>query len=426
MHDNSNKSQPIFTHIMPTKKSLKIKQQIEQITLTFVMCFVFILPSKAQQKVLVFDGNVKVGEKGYELTYALAKGDEIELNLSTEKDKKLKEVIVEPLMAGKALFKGEKVLPFSGKKFKIDEEGVYRFFFRTGTFGNRLSHITIERTPAAEDSRFFNPAWEYISLYDTTTVDYQTDSLLGYQEPIITQQELKIFNKYVYQSQTFLNEHKQVLGRYGVHNSQSKCYPFKLPELPNIEGIQLKYMTYGIQSVLGGAKHWKAANIGATIAGTFMNPAAGFAANQAMDIIGPEPGGEPIRYFFTTDIEDAKTVHNSISGGQDIKQIGKAFKSLFTGEDATDEPAQLKAVTEMGSVTNLYNASWALKPQGYIVLYNLARTKAKNTDVVFNAIYYAPMYNKVQAEVRQINIDTVTLDKSQKKIETRKEIRILK
>ncbi len=410
---------------MPIITSLKIKHRSKQITLTVMIWFTFILPFNAQNKVMVFDGSVVLVEKEFTLTYAFAKGDEIELDISTKKDKKIKEIIVSPL-EGKPLFKGRDVVPFLGKKIKIDKEGIYRFFFKTGTFGNRKSHITIKRIPASDSTRFFNTAWEYISLYDTATVNYQIDSLIGYQEPIITQQTLKVFNKYVYQSKTFLNEHKQVLGRYGIHNSQSKCYSYKLPELPSIEGIQLKYITYNIQSVLGGAKHWKAANIGATLAGTIMSPVAGFATNQAMNIIGPEPGGEPIRYLFTSNIEDAKTIHNSISGGKDVTEIGKALLSGLTGKDLMGKPVTLKSATERGSTTNLYNASWTLRPQGYLVLFNLARTKAKNTDVIFNAVYYAPMYNNVLAEKRQININSITLDKSQKKITTRKEIRILK
>lgn len=405
--------------------------------LLLVALIIFSPQSRAQEKFTLYEGNLIVRNGGYELTYALPAGDEIILSLSTVKDKKLKEVKVESLNGTESLFDRRNATPFDGERLRISKDGVYRFFFKAGGFANRLSHIKIERVPGADETKYFNSAWEYEAHYDSTLVEYQTDSLTGYAEPVLSQTELKVFNKYVYQTQTFMKEHKQLLGRMGVHNSQSKTYTFVKPTPPNIPGVGLKHISYVVSSKIGGAKHWQAASIGTTIAATFMNPAAGLAANQAMQMMGPEPGGEPTRYYFSTNPEDGKTIHRMLSPKDNAKQAARVVGNWLEGavKDVTGQNThiasdvdkyELKAVYHSGSVTSLYSVTERLPDKGYLTLGNFANATAKNTDVIFNAIWFAPVYSTVLAEQRHIDITTVPVNRSQIKIETRKEVKFLK
>ncbi len=50
----------------------------------------------------------------------------------------------------------------------------------------------------------------------------------------------------------------------------------------------------------------------------FVNPAAGFAAEHMMDLMGPQPGGEPSLLMFSKYHEDAALVREMLSSQSNI------------------------------------------------------------------------------------------------------------
>ena len=371
----------------------------------------------AQQKMLVYEGNVYCEDKpATQLSFAFAKGDQIILNVETEKGKELNRIEVATEIT-KVMYRKSDVESIKDYKIRTTTDQVYTFLFVGPKMGKRLTHITIERIPMSAKTQFFNPAWEYVTRYDTTEVVYQKDRVVGELPAEIQNKELRIFNKYVYQQKPFLKEHKQLLGN--VTSPHSVNYPYKFPETPQLEGMQLKHVTYNINSTVGGAKHWEMASLGVTAATMFMNPAAGLASEQAMKLMGPEPGGEPCLYFFSQDLEDAKTIDKAFSASENAKELWNVAKGGSTSNYS------LKSVTRTGSVTSLYSISKSLKPEGFLILANTARATAKNTDVNFSAIYYAPTFIKVNAQELVIPLDIQKEDISTKSIISTKEIRIL-
>jgi hypothetical protein len=369
----------------------------------------------------VFQGQLKVTSLGYKLSYAFDKGDKVLIKFRTEKDKKLKSVVFKDLY-GNNLWKQTK-LASANKEINITKEGVYTFTLMAKGMGARDVTLDIIR----KTDKLYNTAWMKYSTYTTTEVKYTVDSMIGYNEPVVTQKLIKVFDKYMYQNVKLFSFHKQILGQAGIHNSQAKGYPTGLkPELAPKNG-KLKGYTYSLSSVLGGAKHWVIADIAVTTGAMFLTPATGFAAHGAMALIGPQPGNEPVQYFISSRESDIKIVREIYSPHNDARKVTNLakdgigeFVGLFSGDaKKAVKGTKVKSYNEgdlnfnqKGKVTNML--VYSAKPPTYkwFIMANPEYTQAKNVKLDGSAIYYAPVYKNVKAKEYTYPVKTVPLEKT--------------
>ncbi len=369
----------------------------------------------------VFQGQMAVTSAGYSLSYAFDKGDKVLIKFHTEKDKKLKSIVFKDLY-GNNLWQQTKIST-ADKEININKEGVYTFSLIAKGMGTRDVTLNIIR----KTDKLYNTAWMKYSKYTSSEVKYSVDSMIGYNEPVISQKLIKVFDKYKYQNVKLFSFHKQILGQAGIHNSQAKGYATGLkPELAPKTG-KLKGYTYSLSSVLGGAKHWAIADITVTVGAMFLTPAAGFAAHGAMALIGPQPGNEPVQYFISSRKSDIDIVREIYSPHNDARKATNTGKDLISSglntvglDDAGDavKGTKVKSYNEghldfnqKGKVTNML--VYSAKPPSYkwFIMANPEYTQAKNVKLEGSAIYYAPIYKNVNAKEYTYTVKTVPLEK---------------
>lgn len=379
-------------------------------------------------RIPIYQGMKKINSDGYSLWYALAKGDKVLIHFKTRSGKKIKAVMVKD-MYGKVYWNAVN-LPEGTKEISIEKEGVYNFIFDAKSMGARDTEIKISRQNNKEE--LYNPAWFKFNNYTTSIVEYEVDSMIGYKDPILSQKEFKVFDKYLYESVELFKHSKQLLGQAGVHNSQGVGYNLAIDETKIPKTGKLKGYTYSVSSVLGGAKHWKIAEITVTAGALFLSPAASFAAHGAMGLVGPQPGNEPVQYYMSNRKSDIKVVkeiyspHNQGRLGTNLAKDGIGEIAGFFHDDAKDavKGTKVKAYSERdlsynekGKVTNLFMFSATPPTSKYIIMANPEYTQAKNTKMNANAIYYAPSYKLVKAEQKFFEMDYVTVPKKKLKTE---------
>lgn len=366
----------------------------------------------------VFQGQLKVTSTAYSLSYAFDKGDKVLIKFHTEKDKKLKSVIFKDLY-GNNLWQQTKIST-ADKEININKEGVYIFSLIAKGMGSRNVTLDVIR----KTNKLYNTAWMKYSTYTAAEVKYSVDSMVGYNEPVVTQKLLKVFDKYKYQNVKLFSFHKQILGQAGIHDSQAKGYPTGLkPELAPKSG-KLKGYTYSLSSVLGGAKHWAIADIAVTTGAMFLTPAAGFAAHGAMALIGPQPGSEPVQYFISSRESDIKIVREIYSPHNDARKGTNAIKDglgNLIGGDAGKvvKGTKVKSYNEghldfnqKGKVTNMLIYSAKPPSNKWFIMANPEYTQAKNVKLEGSAIYYAPVYKNVNAKEYTYTVKTVPVEKT--------------
>jgi hypothetical protein len=376
----------------------------------------------------VFQGHLKTGSGGHSLSYSFAKGDKIQITYQVEKNKALKLIQISDANTGMKLY-AEMNQPTGNILVNIKDDGVYTIKFATKSLGKRMVKIDIMRIPGGK--KYYNTAYYKHNEYTPEEVNYQIDTMLGYQPVITNDTIIPVFNKYYYQNIKFKDINKQILGQAGVHNSQAAGYNIGLDKSRFPRNAKLKCMTYSVSSVLGGAKHWSIANTAVTIGCVFINPAAAFAANSAMSIIGPEPGNEPVQYFLSareSDIGTVKEIYRPYNRGRKITNKGKDFLSKGFKNVGLDRLSNATSGTKVkeyseadlcfdqkGKVTQLFVMGGAEPNTKMFIMANPERTQAKNTHLETTAIFYAPTYRKIKAKRYIYKAQLQKLEKSKTK-----------
>lgn len=376
-----------------------------------------------QDGIVVFQGEMKIRSTGRKFSFAFAKGDKVLLKCTTEKDKKLKYVCFTNIRGSK-LWEQYNPASFT-KEINIKEEGVYTLELTAKGMGSRLATINIIRKPGI--TKDFNTAWMKNNTYKGNEVKYSIDSVVGYKEPVITQDTLKVFDKYLYKNIEMVNYENQILAQMGIHNSQAK--PFKLGLNPTKvpKNAKLKGYTYSLSSVMGGKKHWVIADVTVSVGAMFLSPVGAFAAHGAMALIGPQPGNEPIQYFLTDHESDLKVVREIYSPHNTGRKVTNVYKDgvsevvgLFSGK-AKKAVKGTKVheynegelhFNQKGKVTNMLIYSATPPSKELMILANPDYTHAKNVKLKGSAIYYAPVYKNVKAEEKLYQLNTVPVEKT--------------
>lgn len=355
-------------------------------------------------ELVIYQGVNNIKSEGRAFQFAFAKGDKIVLKLSTEKDKNLKLVRFSKYGSPSTIWSNEKVSVVD-QEFRIDEDGVYSFMLESGGLSSKDVTLTISRLAGSGGD--YNPAWMKHHCYRKEEISYSVDTMLGYQEPVIRQKPLRVFSHYAYLNVPLFQFNKQILGQAGIHNSQAVGYFMGIGQHQIPGKAKFKCYTYSVSSVLGGAKHWAVADITVQAGAMFLSPAASFAANGAMGLIGPEPGSEPVQYFISTRESDLNTVKEIYSPHNDAKKIIGRF---LDDVDAANE-GDLRFL-DKGKVTNLFVESAKPLSNCYFIMANPEYTQAKNVKLQGSAIFYAPIFRPVLADEILYNLSVETLSKT--------------
>lgn len=355
------------------------------------------------EPVTAFKGKVIAREETpFSIDLSFATGDKVVFSFKTVNDKELKTIKV-AAHANKTIFYKADMGGYQDFTFYVPYDAVYNFEFVGPKLGSRTVDIEVIRYPASDETRLFSTASTKKIIYDE--IELNIDKKFHKTTKVVKDKttQIELFDKYIYQDIPIRKESFQLKGAFV--SGAGRYYHFKLPP-PPVKGAQLKYWTYTATSKMGGAKHWEVAKIGVSIGACFINPVAGLAAASYMQFMGPQPGGEPSRFYMTSNETDAKHLvkltGNIAKKASDLTGdvIVGAFKGKTPYQVLKEESAKLQH-TFQGTfrdihMSNVYGVSNTKYDDYYIFMGNNAPHKAKNVNFEISAIYYAPLYQKVK------------------------------
>ncbi len=357
----------------------------------------------------IFQGKNSIRKEGKTYEFATNKNDEIKISISVEKQKDIASIFLVDKNSNATIWKKGKVSSIN-EIIKIPEESVYSLILIVRG-GKKDVSISITRVSGKE--KLYNPAWTQYNSISSENITYEVDSMIGYQAPVISYQDIRLFNKYMYQKVDVFDYNDQILGQGGIHNSQAKIKPLAINKSNIPDSAILKGYHYNVSSTIGGAKHWALADIGVSAASMVMSPTASFAAHGAMGLIGPQPGSEPIQYFMTnreSDLKVAQEIYSLYNSGREATNKAKDVIGDFAGHFSSSAEKSVKgskvkeynegdmSFNEKGLVTNL-SVTEARPPSAkYIIFGNPDIGQAKNLKLNAYALYYKPTYYTLNAE----------------------------
>lgn len=356
---------------------------------------IFSFSLTAQDKILLADRDIKpTKDEPTHLTYGVHKGDKIIISLSTKKDKSIDKIIIEE--AGNTIFSKEDVDPTKPIELTAPETNFLHLYFYSNFFGQDIS-LKIERIPANEEVKLFNPSIYQYKKYDTSYVTYEIDSVVGYEE-IRTPKTFKVIKSAEYESIALKEE------KVNLDGGQKKGFIFKKPEeLIKTDYKEMKLMGYQviIMSEAGSAGMWDMIGTGVDIGCLCLSlafPAAGTAAGlgvqTAFEMVGPQEGGEPVYYIITND----------------KKELDK-----FTDND----PDTHAAIYESGLATG-YNGTWWAMDTLAIGIQNLNIAVEVDVSIAVYAIYQATIWEDIQQDIITVKPKTVKVKRVREVIENKK------
>ncbi len=148
---------------------------------TLLTCLIILSGYGQLQPIDVAELTIKIGGmSSEEMFYGFAKDDQIVFNFEELKGKELKEIeIIE--LPNNSKFMDYKTVKIENKKISVNQKSLYQFKFNNSAISGRICKVKIQRIPKTEDLTAFNTNWEWKTLYDTTYVPYNQDSLIGYE-----------------------------------------------------------------------------------------------------------------------------------------------------------------------------------------------------------------------------------------------------
>jgi hypothetical protein len=313
----------------------------------------------------------------------------------------------------KVVARRSKIEELEGYKFRVPESSVYDFKFTGRGLARRNALVTIKREAGREGPALMKPAFFKETRYDTTEIVYDCDTVIGTLPAVTEEVELELFDRYVYQTKEFLNESFQLKG--SLSSDFEKHFNYKVPE--PAEGLEHKGFSYTVTSRIGGEKHWKLAKIGVSVGAMFVNPALGFASEHYMDLMGPQPGGEPSLLMFTSHEGDAALVREMLNTRATLKNKGSEVLHTLTGgrvgESNAGPSGEFKGLFQMGAVTAQYGLHYNSLKECTLILGNYDAAKAKNVKLSLAAIQSAPLYRKVKSEQKVVKPELKKLKKKE-------------
>lgn len=269
-------------------------------SMTLALLFFSSLAAYSQEAIDLIESTLKLDASGKkEFHFGFAAGDQLVLDLKTEKGHRLSEISVSEYK-GQVLFSDMDVKKLKSQIVRIPANNIYTIHFSNLSSHHQVVHFTIKRIPKDETGRNFNSTVSWKTVYDTTYQEKKEKYLIRKDTSIVNllDQVSKVH------SQTNLNG----------HTSTSK---FKLPK-------NTVSWAYYIDVNQAGQKAFEEAagnlsRLAPKIAGI---PEVGPVAAIALGITGILPavqGNEDIQFYIT----DYDNVQLFLSGS--------AFNSLRKG-----------------------------------------------------------------------------------------------
>lgn len=376
------------------------------------VCLLFMASGvHAQKTQTIFRGYIEITNDTHIYQFGLHKGDLVIVDMETDKRKIDQfEVLTKET---RVVARRSKIDELKGYKFRIPESSVYDFKFTGRGLAHRNALVTIKRQAGREGPQVMNPAFSKETRYDTTEVVYQCDTVVGTLPAVVEKVDLELFDRYIYQTKEFLNESFQLKG--SLSDDYVRHFTYKVPE-PE-EGVNQKGFSYTVTSKIGGEKHWQLAKIGVSVGAMFVNPAVGFASSHMLDLMGPQPGGEPSMLLFSSHAGDADLVKEVLNGQSLLESGGKQILNSLSdgklGGEVSTPSGEFQGAIQLSMITSQYGLHYHGLKEGTLILGNFDPAKAKNAKISLSAIQSAPLYRKVKSEQKVIYPELKKLDKKE-------------
>lgn len=353
---------------------------------------IFALQIFAQDTILVTNRIISTGKEGRRVTYGFHQGDKMIISVEVEKGKTLDGIKIST--DSETLFSSGEISSFSNKELLVNQTSFVYSDFWGPNLGNRDFELTIKRIPASEEAKFHNTALQKYKTYDTTYINYEIDSVVGYDE-IRTPKEFTVINDSQYESVQLSAE------KYTIYGGKTKSVMVVKPEERKTTDMKdMEFLGYQIliTSAAGAEAMWNNIGIGVDVACLAMNfllppgagVAAGLAVKTAFEMVGPQEGGEPVYYVIMND----------------EKELAK-----FTDTDVNTNPA----VFESGLATG-YTGTWFPMDTLIVGMKNLNMAVEVDVSCAIYAIYQSTTYEKVSQDIVTIKPKTVKVPKTRQVI----------
>ncbi len=259
------------------------------------------------------------------LIYGFQEGDKIILSVKTRKNKSLK--LVQVVQNKVALYSKTKSSSFTDIEIDVPETGYVHFNFKGPSLGRRFE-LKIYRKITNPDGKYFNTALELTKNYDTTMYEYEIDSVIGYTEPEYFPKNFRVIESTAFES---VEMYKKKYTIAGVKKKQILLTrPQDTIKTADKEMVLKAYQVI-ITSAAGAQAMWKAISTGVDIGSMFLGPVSGIAAGTAMDMIGPQEGGEPVYFSIMNSKKELAVFMDN-----NMKTFERSFQSgLATGYSGT-------------------------------------------------------------------------------------------
>ncbi|MBN2663651.1 MAG: hypothetical protein JXR68_08365 [Bacteroidales bacterium] len=346
------------------------------------LLLLFSLIGFSQNPILLADRDVKPTKNEPEkFIFACQQADKVVITFLSNRDKPIGKIEVSE--RGEVLFSQEDVQTSAPLEITVPYTDFVHFNFYGTSLGQNIQ-IKIERIPATNDGVFFNTAVQLFKKYDTSYVEYEIDSVVGYDE-IRTPKTFRVIASSDYES-VMLHEQK-----YNIKGSQKNGILLKKPQATIVtDDKELKLVGYQviITSAAGASEMWDAIAMGVDVGCLCMQlllPAGGTAASlgveQAFEMIGPQEGGEPVYYAIMND---------------------KHELDVFLDNNPDTQPL----VYETGLATG-YNATWFPMDTLAIGLQNLNIAVEVDVSVAVYAVYQSTVWQNISQDIITVKPKTV-------------------
>ncbi len=306
------------------------------------------------------------------LDYAFHEGDVLYLNLGTKKDKTIDEITI--TQNTKVLFSETNYDPTKQIKIDIVETGVVEIKFSIRSFSQDIS-LRLMRKAEYIDGKYFNTALEIYKQYDTLSVPYETNQVVGYsefREPV----SFKSISDVDYESVELSTK------KYTLQGNQKDYATILKPQdtirTENKEMVLTGYQIL-ITSEAGADAMWDAINTGVDIGCLAMSlfvpggAAIGLGVETAFSMIAPQEGGEPVYYLIMNN---------------------KTELEKFMDNDNNTNPR----VYESGLATG-YSGNWRAMDSIYVGLQNLNLLAEIKISVATFAVYQATTWTEINQDI---------------------------
>ena len=143
----------------------------------YLIIFISVFSAFSQAPLRVADLSFKINSNNtQEFCYSFTEGDVIVVDFELIKGKGIDfEVIELPSLTKIKQYTAR----ISNYRINVTSTNVYLFRISNG-LGNKLCSLSIKRIPKSSETANYNTGWQWKTLYDTTYVNYQEDSLVGH------------------------------------------------------------------------------------------------------------------------------------------------------------------------------------------------------------------------------------------------------